>query len=96
MLEVDGIFEEKVEVPGITNVHELATILKVSKTFNSDEISQVITAVRQHFGSDTIRIGIKRIRFLISKAKGKRPDSDFLELFLDLLVKEVQNMALLK
>ncbi|KAG5952689.1 hypothetical protein E4U53_000195 [Claviceps sorghi] len=89
MLKLDRAFDEQVAVPGISNVHELAAILKGSGTLGSDEVGQVVTALQQRLGSDALRIGIKRIAFLIASVK-TRSESNFVGLFVDYLVRDLE------
>lgn len=88
MLEFDDAFDEQVVVPGICNVFELASILEGSGTFDAGEIDQVTNEIQQRLGSETFRIGIKRIAYLISRAK-TGSDSNFRALFLDFLIKDL-------
>lgn len=91
MLKFDHAFDEQVAVPGIMNVDELGAILKGSGSFGPDEIDQVITEVQQRMGSDTIRIGIKRIAYLISLAKA-RSESNYLGPFMDFLMNDLKKL----
>ncbi|KAG5997314.1 hypothetical protein E4U43_002674 [Claviceps pusilla] len=88
MLEFDDAFDEQVVVPGICNVFELASILEGSGTFDAGEIDQVTNEIQQRLGSENFRIGIKRIAYLISRAK-TGSDSNFRALFLDFLIKDL-------
>ncbi|KAG6238122.1 hypothetical protein E4U25_002012 [Claviceps purpurea] len=91
MLKFDHAFDEQVAVPGIMNVDELGAILKGSGSFGPDEIDQVIAEVQQRMGSDTIRIGIKRIAYLISLAKA-RSESNYLGPFMDFLMNDLKKL----
>ncbi|PHH84689.1 hypothetical protein CDD83_1542 [Cordyceps sp. RAO-2017] len=61
MLEVDGCFSRKVEVPMVANLQELGGVLQESSEFDAGDIAQITNTLQQQTGSDRVGVGIRRI-----------------------------------
>lgn len=93
MLEIDMDFAKKVAVPAVSNLQELSTVLRGSRVFNSEDINEAISLVRQEAGSDKIGIGIKTILDCIFEARaGGGPSADIIRTFSELLVEKIREM----
>lgn len=92
MLEVDTDFAKKVDVPAVSTLRELGTVLQESRLFSSDNINRSLRDIQTRTGSDDIGVGIKTILDCIFEAKAGGAESDIAETFTDLLLENVEEM----
>ena len=93
MLEIDMDFAKKVAVPAVSNLRELGTVLQEARAFeDSSEIGNVLGAIQQRTGGETVGVGIKTILDCVFEAKagGREGVSETLT---ELVVDCIQEMS---
>ena len=93
MLEVYTEFAKKVAVPAVSNLRELGMVLHESRSFNSSDVNQALSAIQQRTGSDSVGVGIKSVLDCIFEARAGGANSDIVETFSDLIVEKIQDLA---
>lgn len=93
MLEIDQDFAKKVAVPAVSNLQELSAVLQQSRVFNSNDVGQALSIIRDRTGSDSVGVGVKTVLDCIFEARaGDNPEA--LETFTELMAEKIQERGL--
>ena len=70
MLDMEEIFNDKINVPAVTKYEELASLIQQARAFEDDsDINASLNELRSITGSDNVGLGVKKVLNAISSAK---------------------------